>query len=78
MYVRSAYQDKGIGDRLVKNVLKVAENQVEQIHVCVVHTAEAALKTFLKNGFEICHTDAQAFCLNDTTYDEHLLVKKLR
>ena len=78
LYVRSAYRGKGIGDRLLKHILALAENRVDQVHLCVVHTAEAAIKTCMKNGFEICYTDPHAFRVGDMDYNEHLMVKRLR
>jgi hypothetical protein len=39
---------------------------------------KAAIKTFSKNGFEICGTDPNSLCLGDKTYDELLMVKRFR
>lgn len=78
VYVRNAYRRKGIGDRLLKSILGLAEGRVDQVHLCVVHTAKDAIETYLRNGFEICGTEPRAFSLGDIHYDELLMAKKLR
>jgi ribosomal protein S18 acetylase RimI-like enzyme len=78
VYVLNAYQGKGIGNLLVKQVLALAKDRTNQSHLCVAHTAKAAIAVFQKNGFEIRNTEANAFSLGDKSYDELLLVKSFR
>lgn len=76
VYVRRAYRGHGFGDQLVKRILALAENRLVQVHFCVVHTADAALKLFQQNGFTVFNVETNAFILGDVSYDELLLVKK--
>jgi ribosomal protein S18 acetylase RimI-like enzyme len=76
VYVREASRGKGVGDRLIKELLALAEARVEQVHLAVVLTATAAIKTYKRNGFEIYGTDPGAIRIGDVTYDKYLMMKK--
>jgi ribosomal protein S18 acetylase RimI-like enzyme len=76
VYVREASRGKGVGDRLIKELLALAEARVEQVHLGVVLTATSAIKTYKRNGFEIYGTDSRAIRIGDVTYDKYLMVKK--
>ncbi|HEX9209327.1 MAG TPA: GNAT family N-acetyltransferase [Bradyrhizobium sp.] len=76
VYVEENARGKGVGDRLIKELLAHAEARVEQVHLAVMLTATAAIKTYKRNGFEIYATDPRAVRLGDTTYDKHLMVRK--
>jgi ribosomal protein S18 acetylase RimI-like enzyme len=78
VYVREASRGKGVGDRLVKELLALAEVRVEQVHLAVVLTATAAIKTYKRNGFEIYGTDPCVIRIGDVTYDKYLMIKKFR
>ena len=78
VYVREASRGKGVGDRLIKELLALAEARVEQVHLAVVLTATAAIKTYKRNGFEIYGTDPRVIRIGDVTYDKYLMMKKLR
>jgi ribosomal protein S18 acetylase RimI-like enzyme len=78
VYVRSTYRGKGLGDQLIKYILALAENRVDQVHLCVIVTSKPAIKTYLRNGFEIYGTDPRVLRLGDITYDEYLMVRKFR
>jgi ribosomal protein S18 acetylase RimI-like enzyme len=78
VYVRESSRSKGVGDRLVKEVLALAEARVEQVHLAVVVTATAALKTYQRNGFEIYGTDPRVCRIGEATWDNYLMVKRLR
>jgi ribosomal protein S18 acetylase RimI-like enzyme len=78
VYVKETSRGKGIGHRLIKELLALAETRVEQVHLAVVLTAKAAIKTYKRNGFEIYGTDPRAIRIGDVTYDKYLMIKKFR
>jgi ribosomal protein S18 acetylase RimI-like enzyme len=78
VYVRETSRGKGVGDRLIKELLALAEARVEQVHLAVVLTATAAIKTYKRNGFEIYGTDPRVIRIGDVTYDKYLMMKKFR
>ena len=78
VYVREASRGKGVGGRLIKELLALAEARVEQVHLAVVLTATAAIKTYKRNGFEIYGTDPRVIRIGDVTYDKYLMVKNFR
>ena len=59
-------------------LLSIAEVRVQQVHLAVVLTATAAIRTYKRNGFEIYGTDPRAIRLGDVTYDKYLMMKKFR
>ncbi|WP_083514311.1 GNAT family N-acetyltransferase [Bradyrhizobium manausense] len=77
VYVRENERGKGVGDRLIKELLAHAVTRVEQVHLAVGSTAVAAIKTYQRNGFEIYGTDPSVIRIGDATYDHYLMVKKL-
>jgi ribosomal protein S18 acetylase RimI-like enzyme len=76
VYVRENDRGRGVGDRLIKELITHAEPRVEQVHLAVLLTATAAIKTYKRNGFEIYGTDPRVVRIGDTTYDQCLMVKK--
>ncbi len=78
VYVREARRGRGVGDRLIKELLALAEPRVEQAHLAVVLTATAAIKSYKRNGFEIYGTDPRVIRIGDVTYDKYLMMKKFR
>jgi hypothetical protein len=46
------------------------------VHLAVVLTATAAIKTYKRNGFEIYATDVRAIRVGDVMYDKYLMIKK--
>ncbi|MDN5005395.1 GNAT family N-acetyltransferase [Bradyrhizobium sp. GCM10027634] len=75
VFVRENDRGKGVGDRLIKKLLAHAEARVEQVHLAVVSTAVAAIKTYKRNGFEICGTDPRVVRIDEATYDNYLMMK---
>src|SRR5438874_3342304 len=57
VYVKKNSRGNGVGDRLIKELLAHAEARVEQVHLAVVSTEIAAIKTYKRNGFEVYGTD---------------------
>ena len=76
VYVKENSRGKGVGDRLIKELLAFAEARVEQVHLSVVLTATAAIKTYKRNGFEIYGTDPRVIRIGDATYYKYLMMKK--
>jgi ribosomal protein S18 acetylase RimI-like enzyme len=75
VYVREDGRGRGVGDRLIKQLLAHAEARVEQVHLEVLSTASAAIKTYRRNGFEVYGTDPRAVRVGDVTYDKYLMVR---
>ncbi|BAR53903.1 hypothetical protein NK6_718 [Bradyrhizobium diazoefficiens] len=46
------------------------------MHLAVLLTATAAIKTYKRNGFEVYGTDPGAIRIGDITYDQYLMMKK--
>ena len=76
VYVRDNSRGRGVGDRLIKELLAHAEACVEQVHLAVLLTATAAVRTYKRNGFEIYGTDPRAVRIGDATYDKYLMVRR--
>jgi ribosomal protein S18 acetylase RimI-like enzyme len=76
VYVREDDRGRGIGDRLIKELLAHAEGCVEQVHLEVLLEAAAAIRTYKRNGFEVYGTDPSAVRIGDVAYDKYLMIKK--
>jgi len=76
VYVKENGRGKGVGDRLIKELLAHAEACVEQVHLAVLLDATAAIRTYERNGFEVYGTDPAAVRIGDVTYDKYLMVRK--
>jgi ribosomal protein S18 acetylase RimI-like enzyme len=76
VYVKESSRGRGVGHRLIGELLVHAEARVEQVHLAVLLTATSAIKTYKRNGFDIYGTDPRAVRIGDTTYDKYLMVKK--
>jgi hypothetical protein len=61
-----------------KELLALAEARVEQVHLAVVLTATAAIKTYKRKGFEIYGTDPRVIRIRDVTHDKYLMMKRFR
>jgi ribosomal protein S18 acetylase RimI-like enzyme len=75
VYVRKDDRGRGVGDRLIKELLAHAETCVEQVHLAVLLEAAAAIRTYERNGFEVYGTDPRVVRIGDVTYDKYLMVK---
>lgn len=76
VYVKKNSRGNGVGDRLIKELLAHAEARVEQVHLAVVSTEIAAIKTYKRNGFEVYGTDPCVVRIGDAVYDNHLMIKR--
>ena len=76
MYVQEAYRRTGIGETLVRAIMDHASDRVEQVHLGVVTTNEAARRFYLRCGFEEYGVDPRALKLGGEYYNEALMWKK--
>ncbi|MBR0846781.1 GNAT family N-acetyltransferase [Bradyrhizobium diazoefficiens] len=76
VYVREGGRGRGVGDRLIKELLAHADTCVKQVHLAVLLEAVPAIRTYKRNGFEIYGTDPRVVRIGDVTYDKYLMVKK--
>ncbi|WP_432355823.1 GNAT family N-acetyltransferase [Sporosarcina sp. A2] len=76
MYVCPEKRDLGIGRDLVNAAIHKARELegIEQIHLTVVTSNQPARNLYLRLGFEVVGTEKQALKLDDTYYDEDLMV----
>lgn len=76
MYVSPTRRGSGVGMALVKEAIKMAKELegVEQVHLAVVTTNKSAKKLYDSLGFEIFGTEKQALKIDDTYFDEDLMV----
>ncbi|MBH5368818.1 GNAT family N-acetyltransferase [Bradyrhizobium glycinis] len=75
VYVTEKGRGRGVGDRLIKELLSHAQACVEQVHLEVLSTASAAIKAYRRNGFEVYGTDPRAVRVGGVTYDKYLMVR---
>ncbi|MBR0964623.1 GNAT family N-acetyltransferase [Bradyrhizobium diazoefficiens] len=76
VYVRENCRGRGVGDRLIRDLLAHAESCVEQVHLAVLVKSTAAIKTYKRNGFEVYGTDPRAVRIGDAVYDKFLMIKR--
>jgi ribosomal protein S18 acetylase RimI-like enzyme len=72
MYVRPAQRGQGIGKKLMIEAIKQAKriNGIEQIHLSVVTSNDAAKQLYLSLGFEIYGRERHALKIGDSYLDE--------
>ncbi len=80
MYVQPENRGQGIGKALLQEVITHANllTGLEQLHLMVVTTNEAARALYRSIGFEVYGTILQAFKLDQQYWDEELMVLRLR
>ena len=76
MYVIPEARGQDIGSSLVTELLARAEKiqGLEQIHLAVVTTNQAALALYEKLGFSVYGTDPRVLKIGEQYFDEHLMV----
>ncbi|MDR3503228.1 MAG: GNAT family N-acetyltransferase [Legionella sp.] len=77
MYVIPTCRNKGIANLLVKTVIEHAKKSVLQVHATVVTNNQSALNLYEKHGFVIYGTEPNSLKVDNTFYDEHLMVLTL-
>jgi ribosomal protein S18 acetylase RimI-like enzyme len=80
MYVRPESRGLGIGKALLQEAITQANRLpgLEQLHLMVVTTNEAARALYRSMGFEVYGTVCQAFKLGEQYWDEELMVLRLK
>lgn len=76
MYVSPDMRGLGIGKALIIEAMNKAKDlqDIEQIYITVVTTNKAAKKLYSLLGFEVFGTEKRALKLNETYFDEYLMV----
>ena len=80
MYVQPELRGQGIGKALLQEVIAQANrlSGLEQLHLMVVTTNEAARALYRSMGFAVYGTVLQAFKLDEQYWDEELMVLRLQ
>jgi ribosomal protein S18 acetylase RimI-like enzyme len=78
VYVREVCRGRGVGDRLMKELLSLAEACVDQVHLAVLLTATDAIRTYKRNGFEIYGIDPRVVLVAGVAYNKYLMMKRFR
>lgn len=79
-YVNKEFRGKGIGKKLLKQVMDSAhENEnIQKVSLTVVSSQVAAIEMYKKEGFEIIGTQKNELKINDQFYDFILMEKFIR
>lgn len=79
MYVIPECRGQGAVQALIDELLRRAEliSELEQIHLAVATTNEAAVRLYERNGFSTYGIDPRVLKVNDQAFDEYLMVKRL-
>ncbi|MBM7702839.1 GNAT family N-acetyltransferase [Metabacillus iocasae] len=79
MYVTSSVRGQGIGKQLLLTALTQAKqlSTIEQVHLTVVSTNQAAKKLYESVGFQSYGIEKRALKIGDAYIDEELMVKYL-
>ena len=80
MYVHPESRGQGVGKALLQQVLAQSHllPDLEQLHLMVVTTNQAARVLYRSVGFEVYGTLLQAFKLDEQYWDEELMVLRLK
>ncbi|HAU0263898.1 TPA: GNAT family N-acetyltransferase [Legionella pneumophila] len=74
MYTRLEYRGKGIATALIQTLIQHAKACVTQLHLTCVVSNFLACVFYQKQGFRIYAIEPKALKINDTFYDEYLMV----
>ncbi|HAU0495606.1 TPA: GNAT family N-acetyltransferase [Legionella pneumophila] len=74
VYTRPEYRGKGIATVLIQALIQYAKTHVTQLHLTCVVSNFVARSFYQKQGFRIYGTEPKALKINDTFYDEYLMV----
>jgi len=80
MYIEPEFRGKGIGRSLLLALIEKATSEcdrLEQIHLTVVSTNEAAKRLYTSLGFEVYGVEPHALKFGGQYFDEDLMVLKL-
>jgi ribosomal protein S18 acetylase RimI-like enzyme len=74
MYTKTEYRKQGIASALIQTIMKHAKSRVTQLHLTCASSNFGAMALYQKQGFKIYGTEPQALKIEDTFFDEHLMV----
>ena len=74
MYTRPEYRGTGIATALIQRLIQTAKIHVTQLHLTCLVSNVVACAFYQKQGFRIYGTEPKALKMNDTFYDEYLMV----
>ncbi|HAT4455401.1 TPA: GNAT family N-acetyltransferase [Legionella pneumophila] len=74
MYTRPEYRGRNIATALIQTLIQHAKTHVTQLHLNCVTSNFVARNFYQKQGFRIYGTEPKALKINDTFYDEYLMV----
>jgi ribosomal protein S18 acetylase RimI-like enzyme len=79
MYVIPEARGQNVGKLLLEEALRRADTipAVEQVHLSVVTSNEAAVRLYEKMGFSTYGTDPRVLRVGDKYYDEYLMVRQV-
>ena len=79
MYVKKEYQGKGIGKKLLKEIIKIIKKRrdIKKIKITVVTDNKPALKLYEKVGFKKTALLKKELKVENKYYDEYLMEKLL-
>ena len=80
MYVKPESRGLGVGKALLQEVIMQAQqlSELEQLHLMVVTTNDAARSLYRSMGFEVYGTVLRAFKVDEQYWDEELMVLRLQ
>ena len=80
MYVKPESRGLGVGKALLQEVITQANclSGLEQLHLMVVTTNDAARALYRSMGFEVYGTLLQAFKVDEQYWDEEMMVLRLQ
>lgn len=77
IYVTPKYRGQGIASQLIKAVINHAKSRVIQLHLTCTTANESAVKLYQKHGFKIYGTEPRSLKIDDSFFDEHLMLLEL-
>jgi GNAT superfamily N-acetyltransferase len=78
VYVQAPARGRGLGRRLVEQVIEHARGRVEQLHATVVTTAAAARQLYRHLGFQVYGLEPRGLKVGEQYFDQELMVLLLR
>jgi len=77
MYTRPHHRGKGCASAIIQAIINHAKSHVTQLHLTCVTSNLNAVEFYQKHGFKIYGTEPRALKINNTFFDEHLMVLDL-
>ncbi|MCS5711486.1 GNAT family N-acetyltransferase [Candidatus Berkiella aquae] len=74
MYTCPEYRHQGVASALMEAVIDNARTKVLQLHLTCVTSNLNAVEFYQKKGFKIYGTEPRALKIDNTFFDEHLMV----